>query len=129
MILSIHKPIDNKLVHYAVNCDESDVTDGWCELEVIRNVFSIFFDILIVPQFHANLSANNQAYEEERDGNALENLSIVSVESGDFVRSFCLLVNVVGCFEVFTFLGWVLEVAHEPHIGDFVLFPLPAFDE
>ena len=129
MILSIHKPIDNKLVHYAVNCDESDVTDGWCELEVIRNVLAIFFDILIVPQFHANLSANNQAYEEERDGNTLENLSIVGVESGDFVCSLCLLVDVEGCFEVFTFLSWVLEVAHEPHIGDFVLFPLPAFNE
>ena len=129
MILSIHKPIDNKLVHYAVNCDESDITDGWCELEVIRNVLAIFFDVLIVPQFHANLSANNQAYEEERDGNALENLTIVGVESGDFVCSFCLLVDIEGCFKVFTLLSWVLEVAHEPHIGNFVLFPLPAFDE
>ena len=65
MILSIHKPIDNHLVNYAVNSDESDINDGRGELEVIRNILAIFLDILIVPQFHANLSADNQAYEKE----------------------------------------------------------------
>ena len=129
MIFSINEPIDNNLVKYAVNCDESDVNYGWGELEVIRNFIAILFNILIVPQLHANLCANNQAYEKERNGNALENLSIVGIESGDFVCHFCLLVDVVGCFEVFTFLGRVLEVTHKPHVSDFVLFPLPALDE
>lgn len=129
MIFSIHKPVDNFLVNYAVKCDEKDVKNGWGELEVIRDIIAIFFNILIVPQFHSNLSANNQANEKERDWNALENLSIVGIESGDLVCSFCLLVDVVCRFEIFTFLGWVLEVAHEPHVGDFRLFPLPAFDE
>ena len=129
MIFSIHKPVDNFLVNYAVKCDEKDINNGWGELELIRDIIAIFFNILIVPQFHANLSANNQANEKERDWNALENLSIVGIESGDLVCSFCLLVDVVCCFEVFSFLGWVLEVAHEPHVGNFVLFSLPAFYE
>ena len=129
MILSVYKPIDNHLVNNAVNSDESDVANGRGELEVIGNILAIFIDILIVPQFHANLSANNQAYEKERDGNSLENLSIVCIESGDFVCSFCLLVDIEGRFEVFTLLSRVLEVTHKPHVSDFVLFPLPALDE
>ena len=129
MILSVYKPIDNNLVNNAVNSDESDVANGRGELEVIGNVLAIFIYILIVPQFHANLSANNQAYEKERDGNSLENLSIVCIEPGYFVCSFCLLVNVEGRFEVFTLLSRVLEVTHEPHVSDFVLFSLPAFNK
>ena len=129
MILSVDKPIDYILVNYAVKSDESDVNNGWSELEVIRNMIAIFLNIFIVPQLHTNLCADNQGYEKERDGDTLVNLSIVGVEAGGFVCLFCLLVDVVGRFEVFTFLCRVLEVAHKPHVSNLRFFPLPAFNE
>ena len=129
MVLFVNHNLQHDLIGEAEGSDKSYVDTGGKELDFIRNFFSILLNIRLLPSFHHNLSSDYSNDEEDRDRDADENRSCRGVEAGHLVGRLGLLVNELGCFEFFTFSGGILEIAHEPQVGDSVLLALPALNE
>ena len=129
MVLSLNKDVGHLGVNGAEDDDKDDIDDGWSELEMIWDILSILINICVIPHLHTDLSADYAQDEEDGYGDTDESLAEVRVESRNFVSRSSLLVNQIGCFELFALRCWILEVSQEPHVSNLVLLALPALHE
>lgn len=81
MVLSFNQGFCNFLVDSTIDEDKQNVNDTGRELEVHRDLFAVLFNVLLSPDLHTDLRPNHQNDEEDRNGDAHEDLTIVSIEA------------------------------------------------
>lgn len=81
MVLSFNQGFCNFLVDSTIDEDKQNVNDTGRELEVHRDLFAVLVNVLLSPNLHTDLRPNHQNDEEDRNGDAHEDLTIVSIEA------------------------------------------------